>query len=287
MNLTRISLACLLLGATTHAAPAPAQDAVRRVTASLTAIVAGDTNDARREAIVTQLRALGVAPTLEPFGEGRGAGANVVVTLGSGVKTIVIGAHFDRDNMGRGAVDNGGACTALIELVASLQASPLQNATLHVVFFDREESGLLGSRAYFAVKERRHDAAINLDIFAYGDTIFATGSHPDGPLLRALRATGQGSPLAVRDVPRNSYPSSDHRSMMSAGIETLGIALVDAADVVGVLSIGSKKLNPGTGPRVLRIIHTPNDTMAEVRPEQMALGIAFVEQLVRGVDRGL
>jgi len=46
------------------------------------------------------------------------------------------------------------------------------------------------------------------------------------------------------------------------------------------------KMRAGQGPRVLRIIHTPNDTMAEVRVDQMARGIAFVEQLIRKVDTG-
>ncbi len=262
-----------------------AQDTAARVTASLTAITAGDTNDARREAIVSELRVIGVEPTLEPFGSGRNAGTNVVVTIGTGARRMVIGAHLDRVKEGRGAVDNGGACAALIQLVSSFKALPLQNWTVDVAFFDREENGLQGSRAYFAKKERRYDAAINVDVFAYGDTIFATRSHPNGPLAHALRATDQGSPLAVRDVERNRYPQSDHLSMMSAGIETLGIALVDAADVVGVL--GAQSLQVGTGPRVLRIIHTANDTMAEVRADQMARGITFLEQLIRRVDDDL
>lgn len=285
MKLTRTSLACLFLCLTIGAAPASAQDTAARLTTSLSAIVAGDTNDARREAIVVQLRALGVDPMLERFGEGRGAGTNVVVTLlGTGARTILIGAHLDRVSTGRGAVDNGAGCAALIELIAAFKASPLLRSTLQVVFFDREENGLLGSRAYFDRKDRRTDAAINLDVFAYGDTIFATGSHPDGALVRALRAAGGVSILGVRDVPRNSYPDSDHITMMKAGIETLGVALVDAADVVGVLAAEKEGLKPGAGPRVLRIIHTPNDTMAEVRVDQMAHGIALVEQLIRAVD---
>jgi hypothetical protein len=72
--------------------------------------------------------------------------------------------------------------------------------------------------------------------------------------------------------------------MMNAGIETLGLALVDAADVDGVLNIGVGGLTPGAGPRVLTIIHTPNDTMAAVRLEQMVRGIALVERLIRRLD---
>ena len=279
-----IGVACLALCLTSHA-PAQAQDVPTTVAASLTDITAADTNAARRETIVAQLRAAGVEPVLESFGEGTRGGTNVVVTLpGRGMKTLLVGAHYDRVAAGRGAVDNGAACAALIELVTRFKASPLKGVTLQLVFFDREEVGLQGSRAFLAVQGRHVDYALNLDIFAYGDTIFATASHLEGLLLKSLRAAAKMTGLAVRDVPIRSYPASDHVSMIAAEIETVGLALVDAADVDGVLSIGPAGLKPGAGPRILTIIHTPNDTMAEVRPEQMSRGITLVEQLIRQVD---
>ena len=284
MKLTRISLACLLFCLTAQSAVLT-QDVSARITASLTAIVGGDNNAARREAIVAQLKAVGVDPVLEPFGEGRAAGVNVVVTLpGRGTKTIVVGAHLDRVGAGRGAVDNGGSCAVLIELVAAFKASPLARSTVRVVFFDREENGLVGSRMHFSAPGHRADYALNLDVFAYGDTVFATGSRPDGVLLRSLRAVGEATGMPVRDVPPDRYPGSDHQTMINAQIETLGLALIDKADVDGILAMDVSKMTAGKGPRVLRIIHTPNDTMAAVRVDQMVRGIALVEQLIRRVD---
>jgi Zn-dependent M28 family amino/carboxypeptidase len=286
VTLTRLSLACLLWCLTLQIV-APAQDAAARVTASLNAIVAGDNNAARREAIVAQLRAAGIDPAVESFGEGRAAGANVVVSLpGSGTRTIVIGAHLDRVNAGRGAVDNGAACAALIELAALFKASPLMRSTLQFVFFDREENGLVGSRMYFSTPGHRADFAINMDIFAYGDTIFATGSRPNSLLLRSLHAAAEAVGLPVRDVPPDKYPASDHKTMINAQIETLGLALIDKADVEGVLAGDVDRLQLGTGPRILRIIHSRNDTMEQVRLDQMARGIALVEQLIRKIDGG-
>ena len=263
---------------------APAQDA-GRIAKSLAAITAARDNNVRRDAIVGQLRLLGVEPVVEPFGEGRGSGANVVVTLpGSGTRTILVGAHLDRVNVGRGAVDNGAACAALIELIAAFKAEPLEHSTLQIVFFDREEAGLLGSRAFLA-GGHHVDYAVNLDIFAYGNEIFATSSHSEGRLLRSLRAASDAAGMPLRTVPRASYPNSDHVAMMNAGIETLGLALIDTADIDGVLAIGGGRLTLGRGPRILTIIHSPNDTLAEVRTDQMARAIAPVEQLVRAIDR--
>jgi aminopeptidase S len=295
VKLTRLSLACLLFCLTAQSA-VPAsfdslslaqdrQDVAARITASLNAIVGADSNAARRDAIVAQLKASGADPVLEPFGEGRAAGANVIVTLpGGGPKTIVIGAHLDRVGVGRGAVDNGGSCAVLIELVAAFKASPLARSTLRVVFFDREENGLVGSRMHFSAPDHRADYALNLDVFAYGDTIFATGSRPNGVLLRSLRAVGEATGLPVRDVPPDRYPGSDHQTMINAQIETVGLALVDKDDVDGILAMDASKLRAGRGPKVLRIIHTPDDTMAEVRVDQMTRGMTLVEQLIRQVD---
>ena len=281
MTFTRLSLPCLLLCVAVQAAPA--QDTAR-IGKSLAAITGARDNNARRDAIVGELRASGVEPLVEPFGEGRGAGANVVVTLpGSGTKTIVVGAHLDRVNAGRGAVDNGAACAVLIQLVAAFTAAPLERSTLQVVFFDREEAGLLGSHAFFA--GHRADYALNLDVFAYGNEIFATASHPERLLHRSLHAASDATGMPLRSVPRASYPDSDHVTMMNAGIETLGLALIDSADIDGVLAIGGGRLTLGKGPRILTIIHSRNDTIAEVRPDQMTRGIALVEQLIRNVDR--
>jgi hypothetical protein len=263
---------------------APAQDTAR-IRASLEGITGAADNNARREAIVGQLRALKIEPAIEPFGDGRGAGANVIVTLGrDAAKTIVVGAHLDRVNTGRGAVDNGAACAALIELVAAFTASPLDRSTLLIVFFDREEAGLLGSRAFLAAG-RRIDYAINVDVFAYGNELFATASRPDGVLLRSLRTVSDAAGVPLRSVPRGSYPDSDHVAMMAAGIDTLGLALIDTADIDGVLAIGGGRLTLGRGPRILRIIHSPGDTLAEVRPDEMAPAITVIERLIRSVDR--
>jgi Zn-dependent M28 family amino/carboxypeptidase len=174
-----------------------------------------------------------------------------------------------------------------VELLRSIKAAPLAKHTLVVLFFDLEEGGLGGSRAYLERlgADARPAYAINLDIFAYGDSLFATASNPDGPLLRALRGAATSAGLPVRDAPISRYPGSDHQSMAAAGLDTLGLALVDTADIDGVLKTGP--VDPtklGSGPRILSIIHSPHDTMDEARVEDVAKGIRVLEQLIRTLD---
>ena len=284
-RVTGIGVLLALVAVPTAAQVAIPETAPGRLMATVTAIAAGDDTAARREAIVAALRGAGVEPALEAFGSEPRTGVNIVVTLpGSDARTILVGAHYDRVAAGRGAVDNGAACAALIELIRRFKAAPLARATLAFVFFDREENGLVGSREYFAAHSARPAYGLNLDIFAYGDTIFATASNADGALLRSLKAAGEATGVPVRDAPVASYPGSDHRSMIAAGIETLGLAIVDAADVEAVLNLGVAGLKPGQGPRILTIIHTPNDTVAEVKPDQMAQGLSVIERLIRTLD---
>jgi aminopeptidase S len=268
-----------------------AQD-VARFTASLEAIVAGEGSAGRRAAIEAALKALDVTPELLPFGEGNRAGVNVAVTIpakdagldvsgdvsvpGGGNKpAILIGAHYDRVTSGQGAVDNGASCAALLELIAAFKASPPERYTLRFVFFDKEEAGLLGSRAYLS-KAERPVYAVNMDVFAYGDTLFTVASRNGGALVRALRAAGESAGIPVRDVPPAQYPGSDHQAMMAVGIETVGIALMDADDAEGILK--------DRRPRILRLIHSARDTLAEVRPEQVVRALPVVERLLRTVE---
>jgi acetylornithine deacetylase/succinyl-diaminopimelate desuccinylase-like protein len=285
MKNRRPCLLAPLLCVAVCARPVIAQDATR-LTTTISAIAAGQGSDDRRTPIVARVRELGLDARLQPFGDGARAGTNVIVTVpGREPRTILIGAHYDRVQVGQGAVDNGGSCAALLELMTAFKASPLGRYTLTFVFFDREENGLLGSKAYFAANADRPAYAMNLDIFAYGNEIFATASKPDGALMRELRAAAGAIKMTVRDAPVERYPGSDHRSMIAAGIETLGLAIVDTADIDGVLATGGPGLRVGQGPHIMSIIHTPNDTMAEVRVADIVRAIPILERTIRALDR--
>jgi len=275
----------LLLSLVLWPALVPAQDATR-LTETITAISTGDGSAQRREAILTRLRALGADVATQPFGRGDRSGVNLVVTLpGRDPRVILVGAHYDRVEVGQGVVDNGGSCAALIELIGAFKTAPLGRFTLKFVFFDQEEAGLLGSKAYFAANAERPAFAMNLDVFAYGNEFFVTASKPDGALVRALRTAAGVDGIPVREAPVDRYPGSDHRSMIAAGLETVGIGLVDTADIDGVLAIGGRSLTVGKGPRIMSIIHTPGDTLAELRVADVTRAILGLERTIRMLDR--
>jgi len=168
----------------------------------------------------------------------------------------------------------------LLELLAAFKSKPLRSFSVRAVFFDHEEGGLVGSQAYIAgIRNKPLPAsAINFDIFGYGDTLFVTSTSLDGPLVQALQHAAEGSSIAVRITDLRQYPASDHRSMASAGIETLGVALIDGSEIDPLLQRSARQ------PRILTIIHTPQDTMENIRPQDMDKAVLIIERAIRLMD---
>jgi aminopeptidase S len=251
-----------------------------------TAISQGATSADRRAVIVESLKASGVAHEVQEFTVGSRSGTNVVATIPSRTTssgTILLGAHLDRVSAGQGAIDNGASCAILLELAKRLKQQPLQNSTVTVAFFDLEEVGLLGSAAYFqkVAPAARPTRAMNLDIFGYGDTLFVAPSMENGTLLASLREAAAEEKFTVRTVPMTQYPSSDHVTMARAGLETLGLAIIDGPeiDAIGALGRGAAPV-----PKILTLIHTQRDTVDQIRPQDMAKSVPVLERTLRILD---
>jgi Zn-dependent M28 family amino/carboxypeptidase len=250
---------------------------------AIAAIAAGEDSAARGRAIIDTLERAGIDVHREDFSFPQFTGANIVATIpaAGATKTLLLGAHYDRTPKGTGAVDNAASCVVIERLLADLKKTPLAHYAVTAVFFDLEERGLIGSQGYFARHqgEKLPDAAINFDIFGYGDTLFVDASSPDGPLLASLQDAATDSPIHVRAISSmKDYPASDHRIMMSAGIDTLGVALIDGTEIDAVLQ------HDGPPPRIATIIHTPEDTIDKVRPDDMERAFPVIEKTIRLMD---
>ncbi len=111
--------------------------------------------------LLRELRALGLEVTLDPVdfigrrGRERREPAtpyhNLVVEFPGSAEhadeVLILGAHFDAVPNSPGADDNGTGTAALLEAARVFRGRPLRR-TVRLVFFNLEEVGLVGSRAY-------------------------------------------------------------------------------------------------------------------------------------------
>jgi len=113
---------------------------------------------------------------------------NVVVSLGkSDEPKIVIGAHYDIVDNSFGINDNTCSIAMLISLIKELQNKAIDKA-VEIVFFDREETGMHGSRLYIEENFNKIDYAIILDIIGVGDTlVFGTKNESIARKLNSLK----------------------------------------------------------------------------------------------------
>ena len=173
------------------------------------------------------------------------------------------------------------------------------------LWFDQEERGLLGSRAFVetagdeaaeGAAARLPDLFVNVDVFAYGDTLWVC--HPadeDEPVADAFAAGAGAFPKVVG----RPYPPSDHLAFAearksaepgspAAGLRVLSLSLLPREQIEETVEWlnGRGAANPVRAglPAILALIHTPNDTPAAVKPAEAAVGVDAVEAGLRALD---
>jgi hypothetical protein len=155
------------------------------------------------------------------------------------------------------------------------------------VWFDFEESGLLGSAKYLeAHASDRIKAMLNYDINGYGDTVVfgpPTGGS-DARLTRLLLETCAAE--GIDCVRFDGMPPGDDRSFGRAKIPTLSIAILPATEVHQLwlmLHAKSAGLAPGFQPPIFHTIHTADDV-----PDKLdAAGTAKAHRLAVALVRRL
>jgi hypothetical protein len=262
-------------------------------------LAASTSNDERFDVLTALLREHNLPFAVEEFRldkpdprDGRLRGRNVVVTLGAGAEDIVVGAHYDavrlkEGMLSQGAVDNGASSVMLVHLAAALRGERL-GARVRLVWFDMEESGLVGSRRYVeAHAGDRIRAMLNYDINAYGETVLF-GEAPGGENAALRQAMLDTCAVERIDCLRfQEIPNSDDRSFGRAGIPTLSVAMLPAAEAHQLwLMLNAPKesgLAPGFAPAIFRTIHTAGDVVEKVDGASMArvqqLALALVRRL--------
>lgn len=249
------------------------------------AITHSDTSAGRMAAITKILDDRMVAYRVEPFELDEMKGKNLIVEIGPKAdKTILLGAHFDQVGVGQGAVDNACSCVLLVDMIERFRAKPLKNHALNVIFFDLEEAGLIGSKAYVkSLKDTEQpEHFLNFDIFGYGDSLWLMKAETGDAMETAIAKAGKEAELPVIVSGAKEYPPGDHLSFVESSISTVAVALIDQAEIPKVQSLlKGERIAP---PPILRTIHSPDDNIAKIDSKEVARAIPVVETAIRRLD---
>ncbi len=258
-----------------------------RLANEVSAISAGADTKARGTAIKKRLDALGIKYRIEPFTHADREGENIVVELAppaGATKQLMLGAHYDRVSQGQGAIDNASGSLAVLELLTALKARPLKNYAVVAAFFDLEEIGLRGSANYIKAREGKPlpTVFINFDVFGYGDMLWAMTPDETSSSATAVKTAAVAAKFPLQLGAQ--YPPSDHLSFIRAKVETLSFSLIDGKEIPSILKVFNREM-PEQMPRVLTIIHSPNDTPDKVDGAAIARALPVVEQAIRLMDK--
>ncbi|MCA1798140.1 MAG: M28 family metallopeptidase [Xanthomonadaceae bacterium] len=265
----------------------PATAPLERVVEDAASLIQPD-NDARRAAVIALVERAGFETRLFEFpndgrdeSDGRPAGHNVLFSIGpQGYGgAVVAGAHFDAAYLRDGTfldgmVDNAASVVALIRVATALRDAPL-NRRIDFVLFDMEEIGLVGSRHYAqSLPAGAVSAMVNLDVNAYGDTVFfGQTDHGHATLYRSVASAC--ATLAATCIDFRRYPSSDHLSFQAAGIPNVSLSVLPRTEVhqlwLLVNAGPDSGLAEGLVPSVFRTIHSPGDKLDRVEPAAITL----------------
>lgn len=260
--------------------------------------IEGRSSDGRRAFILSHLDSLGIRTVRMPFDtaishDGRTrhiSGENIIVRMGTGDPTLVVGAHYDAVEISPGANDNGGGVAVVMMLAAELRRHAWRG-TIDFVFFDQEEVGLVGSGFYVRrrVEKNRHHAMVNLDVVGTGEVLFVgpVGGGDDDRLMPSVRraaAKAGGLPLDERAW----YPGSDHLSFAQEGLENISVSVMPE----GVVDQLEAMMRGGAGggkplPEVLSVMHTPNDSSSLMSGQALQMAYTLVKETLLDLDARL
>lgn len=253
------------------------------------------TQAGRLAALEALLKREGLAYEIQTFEGGAkdkpAQGRNVVVTIGKGKSDILLTAHYDAEAMKDGTlagavVDNAASVVAIVQAARTLKAGKL-NHRLRIIFFDQEELGLLGAKAYAAGPDgQRVAAVINFDVNGYGDTPFFS----DPKDLALAKAVRHACLAAGEDcMPFGAYPPSDHLAFRKAGIPHTSFSFLPAREAHQLWLYANAGdtggLEKDFQPKVLGLIHTLNDSMDAIDPGTVERAGALAVELVKEADK--
>jgi len=199
------------------------------------------------------------------------AGTNLVVDWpGGGPGVVILGAHLDTVPGSPGMNDNASGVAAVLGIAEALAELPAGERTIRLAFWDAEEGGPFGSRAYLegltSGERDRIVGYLNLDMIAspnaltlvYDEAAAAPGSQRITDEF-AVYLDAAGLPWDPVDLEGDS----DHGPFTAAGIATGGLF---SGGIEPVTETQAARFDATPGISADACSHRPCDTLDNVDP---------------------
>lgn len=150
------------------------------------------------------------------------SGENIVVKPTSRKPIVAISSHFDVIPQSPGANDNASAIAVCLAILNKFQTRRFANFDMAVFFFDEEERGLKGSKAYAAeFGIGGMSALINLELVGQGNqfALWSLNEQSTGKALETFEKSAYDSAIPTRRFDRIVTNSADHLSFRKAGLQ--------------------------------------------------------------------
>lgn len=240
-------LASLLDGAVSGLAAAPRATLTQRQSA--------------RAFLQDQLAQIGWTAQLHAYNTGANVYATIPATTDNPTQ-IIVGAHYDTVSGSPGANDNATGAAAVVALARYLKDMPCRNHAVTVVFFDEEEAGLFGARAFAAMLDPAKVVSVH--------TVDQIGWDSDDDHRFELELPTQALETAYRTaaavvgvpVTVTSTQGTDHQAFRERGFAAIGLT--------------EEYVGNDTSP----FRHKAGDTAATVEQSYLQLGTKLVAQVI-------
>jgi hypothetical protein len=122
---------------------------------------------------------------------------------------------------------------------------------------------------------------VNFDVFGWGDTLWMMTPDPAGPLVADSATAAAGSGLKLSAGPQ--YPPTDHLPFLKAGWPAVSYSLIGSDEIAAILGAyaGETQRTPA---KVMQVIHSEADVVAEIDAQQAIRGVDAVEEALRRWD---
>ena len=253
----------------------------------------GQPNAMRRALIIEHLHALGVGYVEQQYA----TGTNLFVDLGRAAGKIGVGTHFDRVPVSAGANDNGSAIAVGLDIIRKHQQAG-SGAGVRIFFFDEEETGLKGSRAYVA----RYGIAdlaglLNMELVGMGDkfALWPVDASRSEPLLQAFEAVARRQQVSCRRFDQIVTNTADHVPFRQAGLrDAFTLTCITDQDMAMAQHYFQALAQQADTNKLMEILaqaplfrhyHQPTDTYEKLSEAALAMTSAAVWETILATPR--